>query len=182
MARTPYSSGGPRWWRDTRAGTAPPESYGAWTSRARGSCRSCYGPPQEKEPRHEHHGTRQAERHPTSVPTVNEPDGDSDPVQATGGHDETHAVQQPALAFRELGAVGVAVEDRKEGNDEQRNDLLGSRLGKHHGPQHDGRHRNPHLDPRQRRTHQAEHATTGHHHGKGHRQQPDGGSPELSTP
>ena len=48
---------------------------------------------------------------------MDDADGDADAVQAAGGDHEAHAVEEHALSAWQLGAVGVAVEDREEADE-----------------------------------------------------------------
>ena len=75
---------------------------------------SCDGPPQERDPGHGHGRSRRTQREASRPQAVDQADRDADAVEQPGGDDESHAVRLSALARRQLGAVGVAVKDGEE--------------------------------------------------------------------
>ena len=116
------------------------------------------------------------------APAVDHADGDADAVQRARRHHEPDAVEEAARARRQLGAVGVAVEDREEADDCRRRPQRRPPLGEHGEPEHDARERDADLDAGQRHAHEPEHAAEGHHHRERHRQQPHRRRAELRAP
>ena len=76
---------------------------------------------------------------PSPAPAVHGADADAQRMQAAGRDHEAHAVEQCALAWRQLGAMGMTVEDGKAPDHQRRDDQRRAQLEGDGGAQHDGR-------------------------------------------
>ena len=116
-------------------------------------------------------------------PSMHCADADSERVQASSSHHESHAVEQRALAGRKFGSVRVAVEDREEPDQRRRRHASGGRTSNiTAAPSRIAERAMPYSIPGKRHAHQPQHSAESHHHGKRHRQQPNRRRAELRAP
>ncbi len=89
--------------------------------------------------------------------------------QARGNH-KAERIGDSIGAFRQFGAMRMAVEDREDADEDRGDPQIGFCGQRHHQAEHDRRHRDPDLDAGQGNAENAEHAAHSHHQRKHHRQ------------
>ena len=103
-------------------------------------------------------------------------------MESAGGDNEPEAVHQAVLAGRELRPVRMAVADGEGYHEHPRGHERGLFFEGHHQPQQEDRERDADLNAGYVDADQTQEPAGGHHHRKGHGEQPDRGRAELRAP
>src|SRR5262249_45195666 len=144
--------------------------------------RSCYGLPEEREAGGRDGRSGDPQGDASDAEPSDETDRDPGGMEAARRDDEADTVEKPVLPRRQFRAVGVAVENREEGDEGDRGRELRPRLPRDRQAEQDRGHSDADLDSGKRNASQPEQAAERHHQRKRDGQQPHRRRPELRAP